>query len=98
WRAHTNMIYHLTFSPDERTLASGGWDGKVKLWDVERDTLLWAGQHTSHINSVAFTPDGNMLASSGDDATLRLWDRQSGALLQTLLHSGPVSGAGVIWR
>ncbi len=43
WRAHSDMVWHLTFSPDGRTLASGGSDGSVKLWDVASGTLLWAG-------------------------------------------------------
>src|SRR5207253_4881517 len=35
WQAHTDIVITLAFSPDERTLASGSFDGSVKLWDVE---------------------------------------------------------------
>ena len=90
WQAHTDNTYALAFSPDERTLASGSFDGSVKLWDVASGAPLWSGWHTKGISCLAFAPDGSLLASGGHDATIRLWDRQSGTPLQTLPHPGPV--------
>ena len=34
WQAHTDNLYFLTFSPDERLLATASWDGTIKLWDL----------------------------------------------------------------
>src|SRR5438270_101814 len=31
WQAHTDIVTSLAFSPDERTLATGSWDGALKL-------------------------------------------------------------------
>jgi WD40 repeat protein/transcriptional regulator with XRE-family HTH domain len=91
WQAHTDNIYALAFSPDGRTLASGSWDGAIKLWDMEGGALLWTNWSTDSIERLAFAPDGHTLASGGDDATVRLWDAKLGAHLQTLTgHSGPV--------
>jgi WD40 repeat protein/transcriptional regulator with XRE-family HTH domain len=90
WQAHTDIVPTIAFSPDERTLASGSYDGSIKLWEVASGALLWTGWHTYSIYSVAFAPDGRLLASGGNDATVRLWDPQSGTQLQTLSHPDPV--------
>jgi WD40 repeat protein/transcriptional regulator with XRE-family HTH domain len=91
WRAHADMVWALAFSPDDRTLASGSWDGTVKLWDVAAGALIWSGTHASHVNRVVFSPDGSMLASSSIDATVRIWDVRSGRLVQELAHPDPVT-------
>ena len=95
WWAHADMVWSLAFSPDGLTLASGSWDGTVKLWDLASGALLWKGQHPSHVNRVAFAPDGNILASSVNDATVRLWDPQTGTQLETLSH--PAAVPAIAW-
>ncbi len=88
WQAHTDNTFTLAFSPDECTLATGGWDGAVKLWDVQSGTLLWTSWHTDLVFSVAFAPDAHTLASCGNDATVRLWEVSSGKQIQTLASPG----------
>ncbi len=84
WLGHITNIYALAFSPDGRTLASGGWDNTVKLWEIEHGTLLWMGWHNGRVNDITFSPDGHLLASGGDDNLIRLWDAQNGTQVQEL--------------
>src|SRR5947209_11932058 len=40
WQAHTDTTSTLAFSPDEQILASGSWDGSLKLWNLEPPPCL----------------------------------------------------------
>ena len=33
-QGHNDWIYALAVSPDSKTVASGSWDGEVKLWNL----------------------------------------------------------------
>src|SRR5260221_7955373 len=53
WQAHTDVVSTLAFSPDGSTLASGSWDGTLKLWELPSGALLWTGRHTNSISCFA---------------------------------------------
>lgn len=79
-------VWCLEFSPDSKTLATGGWGGALKLWDANTGKELADLQgHTKGIRTVRFSRDGKTLSSAGDDRTAILWDvsqRQQIAVLR----------------
>ncbi|MEM7062680.1 MAG: TIR domain-containing protein [Cyanobacteria bacterium P01_B01_bin.77] len=89
---HTDAVWSAAYSPDGQTIASGGFDRVVRLWDSSGNPIgqPFAG-HEDDIWSVAFSPDGQTIASGSSDQTVRLWDRQ-GKQLGTPLdgHEGHV--------
>ena len=77
-------------------LASAGFDGTIRLWDVLSHRQLGRplAPHAGWVTRVAFSPDGRTLASAGIDKRVRLWDVPSHTLLGDPLagHSGDVDG------
>ena len=80
---HLSNISTVTFSPDGKTLASGG-DGKLYLWDIATGVRKLAiTGHTSSVSTIAFSPDGRTLASGGYEKIL-LWDTATSTYEATL--------------
>lgn len=73
---HTGAVKTLAFSPDGRTMASGGSDKIIILWDVATRQPLGSPLtgHAGAVDSAAFSPDGKILATASYDETILLWD------------------------
>jgi len=76
---HADQVGGVAFSPDGTILASGSWDGTIRLWDVKTGAELTVLRgHEGEISSVALSPDGRILASGGEEQDIRLWNVANG--------------------
>lgn len=62
------------FHPDGRTVALGGWQDRIRFFDLATDRKIGELKgHTDTVNAMAFRGDGEVLASASDDGSVRLW-------------------------
>jgi WD40 repeat protein len=95
-QGHEKGYYAHALSPDGSTLATGGREGAVILWDAESLDQLFRfdGAHDGVATALAFSPDGRTLVTGGSDRLVRLWDVESRRELASLEgHSGSVGRA-----
>ncbi len=72
--AHRGPVRTLAFAPDGATLASGGQDNVIVVWDLAAaKPLKQLRGHASHVRSLAYSADGQQLLSGGRDAQIKLW-------------------------
>ncbi|MGB5639441.1 MAG: WD40 repeat domain-containing protein, partial [Sedimenticolaceae bacterium] len=80
--AHTEELQRLAFSADGALLATGGFDGRARIWRVLPDGALEPLHtlvgHSDAIHAVAFSPDATTLATAGYDGRIGLFDTASG--------------------
>ena len=71
-------------------LASGGDDGRVKVWEVATGAVQAELEHGGgEVYSVCFAPgDGSRLASGGQDGRVKVWEVASGKVLVEMEHGG----------
>jgi WD40 repeat protein/serine/threonine protein kinase len=81
---HTNVIYHLDFSPDGSRLLSASEDGTARLWDVRTgEVVLVLEGHERKVHRAFFSADGTRIVTASADGTVRQWDTSTGKEVAT---------------
>jgi len=80
----------VAFSASGGLLASGGWEGTLRLWQLPGGTLLrrWHA-HRGTVNGIAFLDRGRRLVTAGYDGVLAEWG-VGGELLRQSATPAPI--------
>ena len=82
---HTGGINSVAFTPDGKTLVTGGLDNHVKVWafpaikpnqdkPTEFKPFASLQEHNNRVYSVAISRDAKTIVSGGNDNLARIWD------------------------
>jgi WD40 repeat protein len=71
---HAREVHAIAYSPDGNSLATGGSDTVVRVWDAATGRIRAnLGGHTLPVWAVAYSPDGNLLATTSG-SRVKLWN------------------------
>ncbi|QRV76578.1 small nucleolar ribonucleoprotein complex subunit (Pwp2) [Ceratobasidium sp. AG-Ba] len=81
----------LSFSQDGQTIATGGDDGKVKVWNTRSGfCFVTFTEHTSAVSTVEFAKQGQVLFTASLDGTVRAYDLVRYRNFRTFTSPSPV--------
>lgn len=87
-KGHHQEVCGLAWSPDGETIASGGNDNLLCLWDAARFTPKFRfTDHQAAVKALAWSPhERGLLASGGGtaDRTIKFWNSHTGAMLNSI--------------
>ncbi|KAJ3410250.1 hypothetical protein HDV05_003997 [Chytridiales sp. JEL 0842] len=81
--SHRGKINSVVYSPSGLTIASGGADCRILLWDVDTGVnVMTLKGHKGPIVAMVFTPCGTRLVSTSVDRLICVWDLATGNCLK----------------
>lgn len=69
-----NRLWSCAFSPDEKILAVGGTDGRIRILDRWQGHTHTLQGHLGRVYAIAFTEYGETMMTLSGDGDLRLWN------------------------
>jgi WD40 repeat protein len=86
---HSDTVYGITFSPDNKMIATASADKFIKVWEMPSGKFVKSFEgHTHHVLDVGWMADGKLLASAGGDNTVKVWDFEKGEQARTINAHG----------
>jgi periodic tryptophan protein 2 len=90
-QGHFYDMNTLSYAPDGQTIATGGDDGKVKVWSTHNGfCFITFSEHTAPVSTVAFAKQGAVLFSASLDGTVRAFDLIRYRNFRTFTSPSPV--------
>ena len=74
----------LALSQDGKHIATGGYDGIIRLWNVETGQPEHVIEHPRGVRTIAWSPKGNYFVSGDYGGTLRVFDAMTASLTKEI--------------
>jgi WD40 repeat protein len=85
---HSDTVFGVSFSPDDKMLATCGADKFVKVFEVPGGKFIKSFEgHTHHVLDVGWKSDGKLLVSGSADNSVKIWDFEKGEQVRTIANA-----------
>jgi WD40 repeat protein len=79
FRGHKNGIWSATFSNDDKYVASGSADNRIKLWELTKSTAVLTIKDVSNgATTLSFNINDKYVVGDSGSNTMSIWDVSSG--------------------
>src|SRR5262245_46640581 len=78
------VVWSVAASADGKTLITGGYDGKIILWNLAEKKPQQTIEKKGWIRRVALSPDGKHFAAAGEDGSVILFETEGGKEKKTI--------------
>lgn len=76
---HTDEVWCIAFSPNDKYIASASLDKTIRIWDANTlECIHILKGHTTAVMNVSFSPDSKYVVSTSPDNTIRVWEVSTG--------------------
>ena len=83
--AHSDTVYAVEFSPDDKQIATSAADRMAKVFNVADGSFVRGFEgHTHHVLDVAWQANGKSLATAGADNVIKIWNAATGEQKRTI--------------
>lgn len=95
-QGHSTGLNCVSYSPDGQLLATGGLDGKVKLWNINNGfCFVTFSEHSSSVMAIEFSGNKKFFATASLDGTVRAYDIVRYRNFRTFTSPEPVQFSSV---
>jgi serine/threonine protein kinase len=97
YRKHSDWIYALAWSPDSTSIASGGRDKVIHVWEAgSGKTVAEYKGHSKRVSCIAWAASGGLIASAGKDNTVHIWQASSPTNSAVNIYRGHTNSVNAI--
>jgi WD40 repeat protein len=85
FKGNSGPVTSAVFSPDGQQVLTGGYDGRLRIWNAASGAQLREISGPSGlVTAVGFSPNGRLIFSGSDNGGVRLWNAESGTLVRDI--------------
>jgi WD40 repeat protein/class 3 adenylate cyclase/energy-coupling factor transporter ATP-binding protein EcfA2 len=96
-RGHSYPVGSISWDPDGRRIATGSFDGSVRIWDGRTGRLeIELLGHSGTVISVDWSRDGSRLVTSASDGTAKVWEIGEAGGRELMSLSGQDTRSGLL--